>query len=757
MNSAAGLKWSLTQDSHGLTANLPRVAKLAFPRVQGPGSSWGTYALWDDLSGDFLPVWRLLGAIGESGRGLPVHPCSPPSVTATGRGYELRWMLAGEGFPWASEIVLKLNLYHGSGYVECILSCTPFADGVVDVLPELLLSTVETAPAVVVDRGITGLTSPKHEIGTQRLFELPTQPYLRTASNLLIDVRLLESPDFTANAFVTAEEDVLRLHLGGTSLGLRKEYPYTFLDSRCLHGRWRLTAGQACVMRWLAYRGLGTCHDLIRAGIPGELWRSYVRQEAIAANNYLSWRKVIESTGTAISQLEAFPHAAGLDGGDAGIAPYKTHYCSDISQWFYQPQVYWPFILGMFLQGRHQEGNRLLDQLIERLWAYSRSRQDFRPVNALGSVTQLVASSYHWGLGILGLVQIWLATRDERIPPLLHGLIDPFLPNLPADNVPRFMDLEDFSFNTQPRFGTCGFWSVGLIALYRASGKDEYLWRAAGLLRGANAHLNDWRRMGGIEDWEGLKPDALSAAALSNFLLYEESYGDDKQASEWLTAGRDWAMAALSLVQVGEFNTCFSNAFKPFGPGVSNIGWLRGGEYPDSDGRCEASLETIGATNILLYATKYFDGAPLRVLLELAAVIRKTHLSYCLKGCNGDDSAISLLAHELHDNNTDILEPERWPLVTSYMTGVPNLEALIFAVVECGDKDLVCIERSLYLGDPGQADLIVYNPCGVEKSAEIKAWPAGELWRVKISLRPKEWRVFSFSRAIRTRGQSQRP
>lgn len=201
-----------------------------------------------------------------------------------------------------------------------------------------------------------------------------------------------------------------------------------------------------------------------------------------------------------------------------------------------------------------------------------------------------------------------------------------------------------------------------------------------------------------------------------------------------MEASRFWTLCTLNFFQIAEVNGAFDNMFPPFGDGVSNIGWCRAGQYPDSDGRCEASLETIVASNALIAASRWLPDGQLRPIAEFAAVIRKTHLSFCMRGCNGDDSGISLIAHELHDNNTDILHTDRLPLVASYMCGAPALEALAFTRIRCTDERLVCVDRAALRGALDETDMLVFNASRGAVQASIVCGAAVR----ELRLRPGE-------------------
>lgn len=762
MSSASGKVWKVTLDNDEIIAFLFEVIRFRFIQNSGNGQSyWGSIEIWDSTIKDYRAIWHFeRSPVMFLGSRPVLYPESSGVVKSFERGVYLEWKLSNAEYKWANDLRLRLKLYHGCSYVEFVVEFESGVNNVVNLLPEFVLKASKIfSPATQSLRDINSelkVVDPKYEIGLQRFFLFVPKLNTDRKKGLIVDARFLESMDFTANVYATLDDGEIRLHFGGYTVGLRCSEAYGYLRIRSLNGHWKLVDGGSYSMRWFVHFGSGSEKELAMSGIPAEPWGTYIVESDIPKNLFLSWSEVIGNFPLTISQLEQFPHARGLNGSDAGIAPYKKGLFSDFTQWFYLPQIYWPFALEALIQGQKLKARGLLNQIIKRLWAYSRSKKRFKPVNSI-NITDckvgLQASTFHWGSGIVALSQIWQATKDARVLTLLRDLYDICLEDLPEDNVPRFIELESFTYNDQPRYGTNGLWAIGLITLYNATGEDNYIRRAVDLLRGANSKLNNWELMGGIENWDGLKPDGIAYTALANFLLYEVSRKTQAlKASEieWLEAGRIWAMIALSLIQVGEVNSVFANSFDRFGSGVSNVGWTRAGQYPDSDGRCEASLETITTTNTLLYSTKYFKGETLRSFMELAAVIRKTHLSYCMKGCNGQNSEISMLAHELHDNNTDILEPDRWPLVTSYMTGAPNLEALIFSVIQCDNPDIVCINRSIYFGDLRELDLILFNPLPIAVETEIK-FPyldyssAVGASQIKVNLGPKDLKTLKFS------------
>ena len=123
----------------------------------------------------------------------------------------------------------------------------------------------------------------------------------------------------------------------------------------------------------------------------------------------------------------------------------------------------------------------------------------------------------------------------------------------------------------------------------------------------------------------------------------------------------------------------------------------------------------------------------MRRLLEFLRVGKKTYFSYCMAGCQETGSAgYDLIAHELHDNDTAIQDPDRWPLVASYMTGHPSLPALIFTTIRADDPRILCIDRGI---SERRRDWIIYNPAAERVTTRVTA----PEHTVMVTLEPGQW------------------
>lgn len=720
MNVDSGLRQALVvEQSNSVVISLSEFYRIDFYKQEDTGC-WrgGNISLWDQSEKAYCPIWRFsrgyLLTNTLSGMGL-IQPSKYDLVYySDGLAVKFPFRIPNEQ---GSDLItgeLTIRLFNNCRYIDWSIE---FKRSISGVLLENIYTELESADLWC---GVDGIVPAKYEVGLHRLYVLNTA----SLPNCL-DIRFLEGIDFVQQPVINASQGKLGLQLGSYPCFVEHKPPNEYLMARSSFGRPLLAADKVYKLRWLMAVTFGDEADFIKSDMPLEPWSQIVKARNVPDNPYLTWLDFTNSFDELYKQLDAFPHIY-FNGRDAGWAPYKQGMFSNFTQWFYQPQVYGPLIIALLRKGKSI--GKLVSQLKDRLWVHSADDEKFHPVNSINRSGEMgwVAPAFHWGWGLVGISILWNATGDHDLLSMLEEAIIPYLPAIQGDSVPRIMQLESGTFNTQPRYGTNGLWAFGLLNLYQGTKIDEYLVMAKRLLDGANRHQTQWSLLGGIEDWPGMKPDGVAQLGMANGFCYELT-GED----HYLSASRFWTLCALNFFQISNVNGSFENMFPSFGNGVSNIGWCRAAQYPDSDGRCEASLETITASNSIIVSTRWLRDDQLARIAEFIAVIRKTHLSFCMRGCNGDRSGISLIAHELHDNNTDILHTDRLPLVASYMCGAPALEALAFTSAGCMDERVLCVDRSILWGHLEKADILVYNPSDEIINTMVKC--KASTWQVQLN------------------------